>query len=203
MRRSLCRGVFATFLLVVGYGIQIGEMPAAADLIPAAGDALQPLITTSEMVVGENRFAFGLLKAGKLLEDADVKLRLYAIDGGELKLAADHKVPYQAVKQVKQERAVHRHADGTEHVHGGDSTIRGLYVAQLSFSRAGDWGVELQVSQAGGAFEAVRLAVTVLEIRVILKAFHLKMGAQLWCLPSMRGLNLNSIPISLPNWVVS
>jgi hypothetical protein len=163
MRRSLCRGVFATFLLVVGYVIQIGEMPAAADLIPAAGDALQPLITTSEMVVGENRFAFGLLKAGKLLEDADVKLRLYAIDGGELQLAADHKVPYQAVKQVKQERAVHRHADGTEHVHGGDSTIRGLYVAQLSFSRAGDWGVELQVSQAGGAFEAVRLAVTVLE----------------------------------------
>jgi hypothetical protein len=115
------------------------------------------LITTSELVVGENRFAFGLLKAGKLLEGADVKLRLYDIDGGEAKLAAELRVPYQAVENVKQERSVHRHADGAEHVHGGDSSVRGLYVAQLNFARAGDWGVELLVSQASGAFEPIRL----------------------------------------------
>jgi len=54
-----------------------------------------------------------------------------------------------------------RHADGTARVHGDDSLVRGLYVAQLSFSRAGDWGVELHVSQANGAAEPVRLAVTV------------------------------------------
>jgi hypothetical protein len=163
MERPLCRGVFAILLLVAGYVTQIGGLTAAADLTPEAGDGLQPLITTSELVVGENRFAFGLLKAGKLLEDADVKLRLYAIDGGEAKLAAELKVPYQAVKNVKQERSVHRHADGTKHVHGDDSSVRGLYVAQLSFARAGDWGVELIVSQANGAFEPVRLAVTVLD----------------------------------------
>jgi hypothetical protein len=90
-------------------------------------------------------------------------LRLYDIDGGEAKLAAELRVPYQAVKNVKQERSVHRHADGTEHIHGDDSLVRGLYVAQLSFARAGDWGVELLVSQAGGAFEPIRLAVTVEE----------------------------------------
>ncbi len=163
MERPVCRGVFAIFLLVAGYVTQIGGLTAAADLTPEAGDGLQPLITTSELVVGENRFAFGLLKAGKLLEGADVKLRLYAIDGGEAKLAAELKVPYQAVKNVKQERSVHRHADGTEHVHGDNSSVRGLYVAQLSFARAGDWGVELLVSQASGAFEPVRLAVTVEE----------------------------------------
>ena len=56
---------------------------------------------------------------------------------------------------------MHRHADGTEHVHGDDSGVRGLYVAQLSFARAGDWGVELLVHQANAAFEPVRLAVTV------------------------------------------
>jgi hypothetical protein len=33
---------------------------------------------------------------------ADVKLRLYAIDAGEAKLATELKVPYQAVKNVKQ-----------------------------------------------------------------------------------------------------
>src|SRR4030095_1104680 len=48
-------------------------------------------------------------------------------------------------------------------IHGDDSGVRGLYVAQLGFARAGDWGVELLVSQAGGAFEPIRLAVTVEE----------------------------------------
>ena len=163
MERPLCRGLFAIILLVAAYATQICVEAAAADLAAEAGDGLQPLITTSELVVGENRFAFGLLKAGKLLEGADVKLRLYDIDGGEAKLAAELKVPYQAVKNVKQERSVHRHADGAEHVHGGDSSVRGLYVAQLNFARAGDWGVELLVSQATGAFEPIRLSVTVEE----------------------------------------
>src|SRR6478672_7741213 len=54
-------------------------------------------------------------------------------------------------------------ADGAEHVHGGDSSVRGLYVAHLNFVRAGDWGVELLVSQASGAFEPIRLSVTVEE----------------------------------------
>ena len=106
MARCFCARPFSA-----GYAIQIGGLTTAAELTPEAGDGLQPLITTSELVVGENRFAFGLLKAGKLLEGADVKLRLYDIDGGEAKLAAELKVPYQAVKNVKQERLVHRHAD--------------------------------------------------------------------------------------------
>ena len=164
MERPLCRGVLARALLVAIYAFQIGGLTAAAELTPEAGDGLQPLITTSELVVGENRFAFGLQKAGKLLEGADVKLRLYDIDGGEAKLTAELKVPYQPAKTVRQDLSVHRHADGTEHIHGGDTSVRGLYVAQLSFARAGDWGVELLVSQAGGAFEPVRLAVTVLEV---------------------------------------
>ena len=161
MKRPLCRSVFALVLLVSVYATQIDGRTVAAE--PETGDGLQPLITTSELVVGENRFAFGLLKAGKLLEGADVKLRLYDIEGGEAKLATELKVPYQVVENVKQERSVHRHADGAEHVHGGDSSVRGLYVAHLNFARAGDWGVELLVSQASGAFEPIRLSVTVEE----------------------------------------
>jgi hypothetical protein len=158
-QRELLAAVFFVFLGI----IQIAASAAGAAVAPELEGALQPLITTSELVVGENRFAFGLLKAGKLLEGADVKLRLYAIDGAEAKLAVELNVPYQAVKNVKRDGSVHRHADGTEHVHGDDSSVGGLYVAQLSFARAGDWGVELLVSQANGAFEPVRLAVTVLD----------------------------------------
>ena len=50
-------------------------------------------------------------------KDADVKLHLYSIDGSEAKLAAELQVPYHAVRNVKQDRSVHRHADGTAHVH--------------------------------------------------------------------------------------
>jgi len=156
MNQKLQFGIVALCFLVLSELIQ-------ADAKARAGEEIQPIITTAELVVGANRFAFGLLKAGKLLEGADVQLRLYDIGGGEVKLAADLKVPYQAVKNVKQQRSVHRHADGSAHVHGDDSAVRGLYVAQLSFARAGDWGVELLVRQANAVFEPVRLAVTVEE----------------------------------------
>ena len=128
-----------------------------------ATEEIQPLITTSELVVGMNRFAFGLLKGNKLLNDAEVTLKLYAIDGSELSLVAEVKAPYQIASTLKQERSVHHHPEGTEHVHGDESGIPGLYVAQLNFSRAGDWGVQLLVGQRSGPADIVRLAVTVLD----------------------------------------
>jgi hypothetical protein len=126
-------------------------------------EEIQPLITTSELVVGMNRFAFGLLKGNKLLNDAKVTLKLYATDGLEASLVAEVKTPYQIASNLKQERSVHHHPDGTEHVHGDESGIQGLYVAQLNFSRAGDWGVELLVGQRSGPADIVRFAVTVLD----------------------------------------
>ena len=84
-------GIVALCLLVFSDFIQ-------ADARAAAGEEIQPIITTAELVVGANRFAFGLLKAGKLVEGADVKLRLYDIDGGETKLAAE---PRFLTKQLK------------------------------------------------------------------------------------------------------
>ena len=163
MKRMRCRSFFALFLLVVSYATQIGGRTAAAGLTPEAGDGLQPLITTSELVVGQNRFAFGLLKANKLLEGVSVTLRVYTIEGSEAHLAAEFKAPYQEVRHVQQARLVHRHADGTEHVHDDEFGIRGLYVAQVSFARAGPWGIELLASEGNGPVHTVRFAVTVLD----------------------------------------
>lgn len=163
MKKQQYRSLLVLIMIIALCAAQPHQVTAAPDPAPDANSTIQPLITTSELVIGQNRFAFGLLNAGKFLEGADVKLRLYALDGGGAKLAAELKVPYQAVKNVKQERSVHRHADGAEHVHGDDSSVRGIYVAQLSFSRAGDWGIELLVSNTNGAVEPVRFAVTVLD----------------------------------------
>jgi hypothetical protein len=163
MERPLCRSVFAIVLLVAGYGIQSGGRAAVAEVAPEAGDGLQPLITTSEFVVGQNRFAFGLLKANKLLEGANVSLRVYVIEGSEAQLTAEVNAPYQAVRNLKQQRAVHRHADGTDHVHGDDSSVQGLYVAKVSFTRVGNWGIEILAHQKDGSHEVARTAVTVLD----------------------------------------
>ena len=129
-------------------------------------DEIQPLITTSELVVGMNRFAFGLLSENKLLEDADVTLRIYVVEGAEAQRSAEVKAPYRVIRKVNEERSVHRHADGTEHVHGEESSIRGLYVAHVAFSRAGTWGLELLIGQSSGPPKIVRFAVTVLDAPV-------------------------------------
>ncbi|HJU63076.1 MAG TPA: thioredoxin family protein, partial [Candidatus Binatia bacterium] len=126
-------------------------------------EGLQPIITTSELVVGQNRFAFGLLKANKLLESADVTLRVYSIDGSEAQLTAELNAPYQAIGKLKQQRSVHRHSDGTEHVHGDEFGVRGHYVTQLSFTHAGTWGIEILTQEKDGSREMARTAVSVLD----------------------------------------
>jgi hypothetical protein len=163
MERPLCRSVFAIILLVAGYAVHIGGRPAVADIPAEAGGGIQVLISTSELIVGQNRLAFGLLKANKLLEGADVTLRVYSMEGSRARLTAELNVPYQAVEKLRQQRSVHQHADGTQHVHGDDSSIRGLYVAQVSFSRAGTWGIEILAQQKNGSRDVARTALTILE----------------------------------------
>jgi hypothetical protein len=130
----------------------------------AAGEKkIQPLITTAELTVGENRFAYGLLKANTLLENAEILARLYVIDRDNAQFVTEINAPYQSVRSVTAKDVVHRHADGARHVHTDDTAVRGLYVARPNFTRAGTWGIELLARAKGVAFEPVRLSVTVFE----------------------------------------
>jgi hypothetical protein len=126
-------------------------------------EQLQPLITTSEFVVGPNRFAFGLLKANRLLEGADVQLRVYGIEGNEASLVAEINAPYRPVDRIEQTQGVHRHSDGTQHIHTAATGVRGLYVTQLNFNRPGLWGLEISASEKGGLSAVARTTVTVLD----------------------------------------
>ena len=121
------------------------------------------MITTSELIVGPNRFAFGLLKAHRLLVGADVAVRLYALDGADAHLTAEQPAPYHALETLDQGRLVHHHPDGSRHVHQEETDVHGLYVTQVSFSRPGPWGMEVLVRQQDGMAETVRFTVTVLE----------------------------------------
>ncbi|HYY25281.1 MAG TPA: hypothetical protein VE689_07305 [Candidatus Udaeobacter sp.] len=157
MKQRWSRGLLLAAILV-SFDI------AHADDAIVGDDGLRPLITTSELVVGQNRFAFGLLKSGRLLEHADVTLRLYTIDGQEAQFAAESKPAYQPIEFTEGRQSVHRHPDGTQHLHGvGDSDVRGLYITQLSFERPGMWGIEVLARQGKGSFETARFTVTVVE----------------------------------------
>ncbi len=128
-------------------------------------NALQAIITTSELVIGTNRFAFGLLKSGKFLENADLTLRLYAIDGQEAQHAGDIAASYHRIQFSEPSGTVHRHADGVQHLHGTltDSDVRGIYLAQITFSRSGLWGIELIARPTNAAVETLRFTVPVLQ----------------------------------------
>jgi hypothetical protein len=128
-----------------------------------AGDdeSLQPLITTSELIVGHNRFAFGLARAGKLIEKAEVVVRLYDTGAGQPVLVAETNALYRPLENVRPDNKVHRHADGSRHVHDAQSAIGGVYVSQLEFPRAGEWGLEIVARQGSGAPAISRLSVVV------------------------------------------
>ncbi len=163
MKDPLIRGVVALALLAaVSSGQGAWRTTAAAALAPQAGGALQPVITTSELVIGQNRFAFGLLKDHKLLEDADVVVRVYEIDDQEAQLRAEMQAPYHKLEVVEQGNRVHLHSDGTRHMHREEADVRGIYVAQPIFERPGTWGLEVLARQRDGPVDASRFHVNVL-----------------------------------------
>jgi hypothetical protein len=145
-------------------GCVLGHAPSATagELAPTVAGSLQPMITTSELVVGSNRFAFGLLKDGSLLAAGDVALRVYDIREQEAQLVAVTPAVYHPLELIDQGRQIHVHPDGTRHAHDTATDVHGIYVAQLTLERPGPWGLEIVVRRANGAVEAARLSVNAL-----------------------------------------
>lgn len=163
MKHSPLHGFIGLILLVVVHALPHDAGTMAAGLIPAAGGMFQPLITTSELVVGQNRLAFGLLKAHRLLAGAQVVVRLYALAAPEAHFVAEFRAPYHALEIIEQGAPVHHHPDGTQHVHHEETAVRGIYVTQVTFPQPGPWGLEVVAHQEDGARDTARVTVTVLE----------------------------------------
>jgi plastocyanin len=83
------RVVMLVLLGAASFSRPEGRLATAAERLPPAEGALQVLITTSELVVGQNRFAFGLLQHNKLLDDASVTVRVYDIRDQQAQLTAE------------------------------------------------------------------------------------------------------------------
>jgi hypothetical protein len=139
-----------------------GAMPQAMAAEPAAQHAkgFQVLLTTSELVVGQNRLAFGLLREHRLLEAADVVVRVYILRAQEASMLVETPAPYYTLEVVDQGHHVHIHPDGTPHRHDGIE-MRGIYVTQVTFPQLGAWGLEVR-AKGNGWLETSRFTVNVL-----------------------------------------
>src|SRR2546422_10857049 len=85
---------------------------AAAELTAPGGGTLQVLITTSELAVGANRFAFGLLKDDKLLDAASVAVRIYDLRHQQAQLTAETGARHRKLRADEQGRHGHVQPEG-------------------------------------------------------------------------------------------
>ena len=150
----------ALFLCLVTTGAMLRAVAAGSTTQHAK--AFQVLLTTSELVVGQNRLAFGLLREHRLLEAADVVVRVYALRAQEASLLLETQAPYYALEVVEQGHHVHVHPDGTQHRHD-EIELRGIYVTQVTFPQPGAWGLEVR-AKGNGWLETSRFTVQVLAI---------------------------------------
>jgi len=116
-------------------------------LVLKQGD-IQPILANSELVSGENRFAFGLFDPdGVPIVDAKVHLAFYYLGSDKETLMFE----MDAVSRVPardagiEEKITHIHTDGANHDHFNVGEQLGVYTAMLDFPVPGEWGVELKI----------------------------------------------------------
>jgi hypothetical protein len=112
---------------------------------PAAA-AFAPTIAVSELAVGDNRFALGIVdqQSNRPVADARVTLRFYTLQGNQGTLRSESEARFIAPARDAGLAGVieHRHADGEKHLHDNVDVDTGVYIAQTRFDQPGRWAVE-------------------------------------------------------------
>jgi hypothetical protein len=142
-RRSLSR---RTLLALAGGCLATGALAAcqapAAQSVPSAPQpASQPapspqpkpsgptlILATSELVVGPNRFAIGIVdEANQPILDAKVTFGFFQVDGAQATKRAEAPATFRWVEQ----------------------RAKGIYTAPVTFDAPGKWGVEADIQRDG------------------------------------------------------
>lgn len=119
-----------------------GSVAPAAQPTSGATSERTPILAFSELAVGPNRLALGVLEAGTPVNDPELALgmRLFYLDGSE--------------KDTPQSE--------TTAVYRGEGLPFGLYVGYASFDKPGAWGLEISVPREGQEPQVSRLRLDVL-----------------------------------------
>jgi hypothetical protein len=157
MRKLTIPLVFALALIVMSACRSGTTAPNIFTPIP--GNYL-PLVISSNLTAGQNRFVVGLIKQddNSQVLGASLHFRFFQIDANNqatLKFESDPSV-IQVTKSY-----VDIHPDGTHETHQAGDT--GAYVSNVTFDAAGNWGVEVTgATKEGVRLDPVRLSFPVL-----------------------------------------
>ena len=118
-----------------GFDTSVPTSVAAND----SGPRIQPVVPSTDLAVGPNRLALGVLQQVKgettPLVDADLKLRFF------------YPIEPQAVQR----------SEVTPQFRYVDDKRKGLYIATVEFDKAGIWGLEVVGTAAGSAIGPARI----------------------------------------------
>ena len=119
------------------------------------------VIVSSDLAVGPNRFMLGLADRakGSLIVDAQLHFRFFKL----ATTGADHtlKAEMDARPLTVEKTFTHVHDDGPLETHKAGTM--GVYLADVSFDSAGNWGVEVTGRHTGQPLPAVTSAFAVRE----------------------------------------
>lgn len=148
--------------LLVACGGSSDSKPAASS--PTAGAAtaaaqqrtgFAPVVASSELVVGENRFLLGIIDngTGQPAPDARVHLRFFTLQGNQATFKSESDATFIAPARDAGVAGItqHRHADGSSHPHANVEADVGVYMTRVTFDQPGPWGVEALYALKDGA----------------------------------------------------
>jgi hypothetical protein len=161
MRFVLATGAGAVALLLSACGGDSDDQFSAPE--QSSDSEILPVVMTTQLVRGENRFAFQLLdEDSQNIPDAEVTLRTARLADGEGELGEPLHASYIVLELEGLTTVVeHTHADGSVHAHSVPYGS-GLYTAQIEFPEAGEWGIEFEVRHRGDE-SSIPFVVTVLD----------------------------------------
>lgn len=127
---------------------EIAGAPTAAPeqlASPAPQSQLQLAFATTDYSVGSNRLAFGIIDSEEgPIRDATVEVQTFILSPG-----GQQEGPVETVNAVFREWPV---------------SLRGIYTAQLSLDRVGEWGIGIIASRPNGD---VRSAASSIQVRAV------------------------------------
>ena len=134
---------------------EIANKPEA-EAQPTTGQAggVQPIVATSELVVGHNRMALGLIENNVPIPDAAqtrVHVRFFKLKGDQGTLVGEEDARY----------------------YGEGLGARGTFITHPTFDAPGEWGLEVQMTRPGKPTSTQRLG-----LEVVQKGSAVPIGAQ-------------------------
>lgn len=153
--------VAATVVLATLFLVACGGGDDNDDASPTATSGISGVVVTTELTLGPNRFAVGLIAGGGVLVlDADVSLsflKVISADQAEVRSQAD-------ATTVVMDRFYVDDATG-EQIGSGQTAV---FVAQAEFDEVGNWGVQITGAIDGASFAPINLPFEVSDPETVL-----------------------------------